>query len=126
LSYGVRLAAVERVGPMPRQGVVSTFTFGRGFGEVLGALKALGVPLELPLPSAWKRDVLAGTDMGKAAVGYVKRRFPAANLLPTPRSKKASDGIAEAVCLAEFGRRSLTGQAGAAPTGGGIFSPVTG
>jgi crossover junction endodeoxyribonuclease RuvC len=112
-GHEVRLAVVERVGPMPGQGLVSTFTFGRRFAEVLGALKALGLPLELPLPQAWKRVVLAGTDRGKAAaVADVGRRFPAANLLATPRSKKPSDGIAEAVSLAEFGRRMLAGQVG--------------
>jgi hypothetical protein len=106
----VRLVVVERVGAMPKQGLVSTFSFGRGFGEILGAIEALGLPLEMPIPQGWKKVVLAGTDMGKAAaVGYVARRFPGADLRPTPRSKKPSDGIFDAVCLAEYGRRLLAG-----------------
>ena len=83
-----------------------------GFGEIVGAVRALGLPLERPLPQAWKRVVLAGTDRGKAAaIAYARRRFPAAELLPTPRSRRPSDGIADALCLAEFGRRLVAGGA---------------
>src|SRR5580692_2902394 len=48
-------AAVERVSAMPRQGVASSFSFGVGFGSVLGVLQALHLPIELVTPVAWKR-----------------------------------------------------------------------
>jgi crossover junction endodeoxyribonuclease RuvC len=84
---GVRLVVVEKVGAMPKQGVVSSFSFGKSFGEVLGAIKTLGLALELPMPQAWKKAVLAGTDHSKtAAIAYVRSRFPDASLLATPRS----------------------------------------
>jgi len=91
---------------MPFQGVASTFTFGRGFGGVLGAIKALG----LPMPQAWQKAILAGTPGDKpAAIQYATSRFPSASLLATARSRTPSDGIADALCLAEWGRRVVVG-----------------
>jgi crossover junction endodeoxyribonuclease RuvC len=109
-GHAVALAVVERVHAMPRQGLASTFAFGRGFGEVLGALKALGLPLELPTPQAWRRVVLAGTPGGKlASIQYARRRFPQVPLLATPRSRTPHDGMAEALLMCEYGRRLLVG-----------------
>ncbi len=109
-EHGVALVVVEHVGAMPKQGVVSTFTFGRGFGEVLGVVGTLGLPLELVRPQAWRKVVLAGAGPGKAAaLAYARRRFPRADLRATPRSWTPSDGICDALCLAEFGRRLIGG-----------------
>jgi crossover junction endodeoxyribonuclease RuvC len=108
--HEIRLVAVERVHSMPKQGVSSTFSFGRHFGEILGTIKTLGLPLELPLPQAWKRAVLAGTPGDKlAAIQYATRRFPTASLLATPLSRKPSDGIADSLCLSEYARRLVLG-----------------
>jgi crossover junction endodeoxyribonuclease RuvC len=113
VAHAIKLVVVESVHSMPKQGVASSFNFGRNFGEVLGAVKALGLPVEMPLPQAWKKVVLAGTAGDKlAAVQYATRRFPSASLLATPRSRKPHDGIADGLCLAEWGRRLLLGAGG--------------
>ena len=98
------LVVVEKVHAMPKQGVSSTFKFGLNYGRILGAIEALGLRYELVTPQAWKKAILAGTDKGKtAAVEFVHRRYPSVNLMPG-RMRTHHDGIADAVCLAEYGR----------------------
>lgn len=101
------LVVIEKVGPMPKQGVTSTFNFGAGYGRLLGVCDALGIPYRLVTPQAWKRCVLAGTAKDKdAAVAFVKRGFPMVELTPG-RKRVPHDGIADAVCLAEYGRQLM-------------------
>ena len=50
-------AAIERVGAMPRQGVASTFTFGRVYGEAFGGLLCSGIKVESVTPAAWQREL---------------------------------------------------------------------
>ena len=98
------LVVVEKVHAMPKQGVSSTFKFGLNYGRILGAIEALGLRYELVTPQAWKKAILAGTNKGKtAAVEFVHRRYPSVNLMPG-RMRTHHDGIADAVCLAEYGR----------------------
>ena len=99
---------IEKVGPMPKQGVVSTFKFGSGYGALLGIAAALQVPTELVTPQRWKARVLHGTAKDKpAAIAYCRRVFPAVALVP-PRCRVPHDGIADSLCLLEYGRRELT------------------
>lgn len=105
------LAVVERVHSFPHQGVASMFGFGKNYGRVLALIEAKLIPIEQPLPQRWKKEILRDTKKDKdAAVHYVKDRFPYLSLLATEKSKKPHDGIADAVCLAEFGRRLLLGK----------------
>ena len=102
------IAVVEKVGAMPKQGLSSTFKFGKGYGTVLGVFGALGIRTELVPPQAWKKVVLAGTNHDKdAAVAWVARAYPQVNLLRTARCTTPHDGIADAVCLAEYGKRTF-------------------
>lgn len=102
-----RSAVLEKVHAMPGQGVCSMFTFGKGYGELRGLLKALEVPFHEPTPQQWKKAVLVGIDWkgNKAAsCEYVMKRYPEVDLTPG-KKRKPHDGIADAVCLAEFGAR---------------------
>lgn len=97
------LAVIEKVHSMPKQGVASSFKFGRQYGEVLGILSALNIPTIQVTPQAWKKKVLAGQNWKgdkQAGVQFVQRRYPGVNLLPTPRCRKPSDGMADAICIA--------------------------
>jgi crossover junction endodeoxyribonuclease RuvC len=99
------LAIVEKVHAMPGQGVTSMFTFGMGYGAIQGILATLKIPYELVTPQRWKGVVLAGTTKDKnAAIAYCRRAFPNVSLVP-PRCRKPHDGIADALCLLEYGRR---------------------
>ena len=98
---------VEKVGARPGQGVASMFTFGMGYGSILGIAAALGVPVELVTPQRWKGVVLHGTARDKsAAIAYCRRVFPSVPLVP-PRCKVPHDGLADSLCLLEYGRRVL-------------------
>lgn len=57
------LAIIEKVHAMPKQGVVSTFNFGRALGTIEGVLGALRIPTIHTPPTTWKR--LAGITADK-------------------------------------------------------------
>lgn len=119
---------LESVHSMPKQGVASAFTFGKGYGAILGACGALGVRVELVTPQAWKKVVLPGLIPAKvklpagataaakkaasaahkkagkdAAIGWCRRAYPGLNLVPEG-CRVPHDGIADAICIAEFAR----------------------
>jgi hypothetical protein len=54
-QMGPTFAVVERVAPMPGQGVSSTFKFGASYGAVLGILGALKIRTALVIPTTWKK-----------------------------------------------------------------------
>lgn len=98
-----RLVVIERVGAMPKQGLSSTFKFGRGFGQLIGMCQALRWPFILVTPQAWKAKVLAGTGHDKeAAIAFCRSRYPGVPLVQ-PGCRVAHDGVADAVCLAHYG-----------------------
>ena len=103
----INTVILEKVHAMPKQGVSSTFKFGMGFGLVIGVCEALGIPYRLVTPQAWKKVVLAGTAKDKdAAVTFVRRAYPSINLTPG-RKRVPHDGIADAMCMAEYGRQLM-------------------
>lgn len=100
--YTIRLVAVEQVHAMPKQGVTSTFTFGKTFGMLIGTLLTLQLPVIFVLPTAWKRLVLAGTTKDKsAAITYCTARFPGVSLIPQNK-RTMHDGMADALCIALY------------------------
>lgn len=107
-KYGATLiAAVELVHSMPKQGVASTFTFGKGCGEVLGILTALDAVIYEPTPQAWKKVMMAGTDKSKdAAIQVAENLFPDIQLVPKG-CRVPNDGMAEALLLAEWCHRQF-------------------
>lgn len=99
--HTIGAAWVEKAGSRPGQGVASTFTFGAGWGAVLGALGALEVPVELVTPHAWKKAMRVTADKASS-------RQRAAELWPADARRFArvrDDGRAEAALIAEHGRR---------------------
>ena len=101
------IVAVEKVGAMPGQGVTSMFNFGKNFGWIEGILEALRFPYELVAPQRWKREFSLAHDK-KESVRAAQRLFPSVSLLADPRCRVESDGMAEALLLAEYARRKLS------------------
>lgn len=97
-------AVVERVSASPQMGVVSAFTFGRGYGALLMALAASGIPFELVSPVKWQTALGCRTKGDK----NVSKRT-AQQLFPTV---KVTHAIADALLLAEYGRRTFGGTHG--------------
>lgn len=104
---GSVLVVIEKVHAMPKQGTVSTFTFGCGYGKLIGMCQTLMIPHELVSPQSWKKIVLRDTKKDKdAAIEFIGRLYPDIVLIPAG-SKKRHDGIAEAACLVHWGFKNL-------------------
>lgn len=100
------VCCVEKVSAMPGQGVVSMFNFGHNLGFIEGLLKAYSIPYQLVPPQTWKKEFSLSGDKAKS-IEVCQKLFPNVNLLATERSRKPSDGIAEAILMAEYARRKL-------------------
>lgn len=124
----VLMVAVESVHSFHKQGIVSAFNFGKGYGKLLGIIESLDMPLDEPTPQQWQSLVLAGMKTkgrkkktkGKGvaksntdrrdkdtSIRFVLNHFPSVNLKATDRSTTNHDGMAEAICLAEYARRII-------------------
>lgn len=97
---------VEKVGAMPGQGVVSMFNFGHNLGVIEGILSALRIPYQLVPPQTWKKEFSLTGDKAKS-IEVCKKLFPWVDLRATERSRKPSDGLAEALLMAEYARRKM-------------------
>lgn len=95
---------LEKVHAMPGQGVSSMFSFGEGLGLWKGIIAAYGIPYELVAPQTWKKAMMADMprDNKDASRIVATRLFPnAVDML----SRKKDDGRAEALLMAEYGKR---------------------
>lgn len=104
LNYDhIDLVAVEKVHSMPKQGVTSTFTFGYGYGKIIGSLEIKNIKFIEVIPQRWKKAILQGYDIKdkKAAINYCLKRFPDVNLIPKGK-RTYHDGMADAICLANY------------------------
>jgi len=104
----IRHVFIEKVSAMPGQGVTSMFNFGTGWGLLRGICVGLHLPYTLVHPITWKKVICRDMPKGKdVSILIAKRLWPNVSLHPTDRSKKDSDGMADALCIAEYGRRLL-------------------
>jgi hypothetical protein len=51
------VAVIEQVCSSPQMGVTSAFTFGCGYGKLLMALTAAGIPFETKQPRVWQASL---------------------------------------------------------------------
>jgi crossover junction endodeoxyribonuclease RuvC len=93
---------LEKVHSMPKQGVTSVFTFGRGLGNLEGILAALKIPFEWVTPQAWQKRIGC---MSKGDKNVTKAK--AAELFPRTRFTHAT---ADCSLICEYGRRTEAGQ----------------
>ena len=98
------VCCLEKVGAMPGQGVVSMFNFGHNLGYIEGLLQAFDIPYQLVPPQTWKKEFCVTSDKN-TSIEVCRKLFPHVCLLPTSRSRKPSDGMAEAMLMAEYARR---------------------
>lgn len=56
-QFDIGQVVIEDVSAMPRQGVSSTFRFGRAAGTFEGAVSALRIPITFVRPAQWKKDI---------------------------------------------------------------------
>ena len=89
-------AVVEQVHSMPKQGVASSFDFGKSYGIVLGVLAGARIPWVDVSPIRWKRSLRLSADKEQARRRALERWPRHAELF---KFKKHSDR-AEAALLA--------------------------
>lgn len=93
------------------QGIVSTFTTGRGFGRLEGLCAGIPIPYELVHPRSWQPKMLpagSGDTKGRAVLAC-KSLFPTVDLRANDKCRVPHEGISDALLIAEFGRRRLGG-----------------
>lgn len=95
---------VEKVHAMPGEGAVGAFSFGKGYGMWLGIMAALKIPYTLVTPQAWKKAMMQGICDKDAARGRAQQLYPH---LSAELRFKNNIGRADAILIAEFGRRSF-------------------
>lgn len=102
---GVRVPThvfIENIHSMPGQGVRSTFSLGYGVGAWHGILIALGLAYNLVTPQKWKKHFgLLGKDKD-ASRHLAQKLWPDRAVL---FERKKDDGRADAMLIAEYGRR---------------------
>lgn len=98
IEYSPEKVRIEKVGPMPGQGVTSMFNFGRGVGVIDGICGALQIRVTYPTPQKWKKRAgLIGKNKDQA-------RTRALELYPHLELHRKKDvGRADAVLIAHYG-----------------------
>jgi crossover junction endodeoxyribonuclease RuvC len=95
-GLGVR-AYLEAVSSSPQMGVVSSFSFGRGYGNLEMALTAAGIPFERVRPQVWQKAMGC---MTKGDKNISKQK--AQELFP---DKKIIHATADALLIALYGTK---------------------
>jgi crossover junction endodeoxyribonuclease RuvC len=90
-------AYLEQIHSSPQMGVVSSFTFGNGFGHLEMALTAAGIPFERVRPQVWQKAMGC---MTKGDKNVSKRK--AQELFP---QIKVNHYIADALLIAAYGAK---------------------
>ena len=90
-------AYIEQVASSPQMGVVSAFSFGRGYGNLEMALTAAAIPFERVRPQVWQKALGC---MTKGDKNVSKRR--AQELFP---DRKITHATADALLIAYYGTK---------------------
>lgn len=98
---------VERASARPGQGVSSTFCTGVVMGSILAACQQIHAPLNLVTAAKWKPAMGLSADKA-ASLDKARLLFPGASLV-----RKKDHNRAEAILLAEYGRRAFVGKVAA-------------
>ena len=90
-------AYIEQVSSSPQMGVVSAFSFGRGYGNLEMAFTAAGIPFERVRPQVWQKALGC---MTKGDKNVSKRK--AQELFP---DRKITHATADALLIAHYGTK---------------------
>lgn len=99
VNFLTSVATIEKVHAMPKQGVTSSFTFGKNYGFLIGLLTAVQIPYKFVTPQQWQKGMQCLTKGNKNVSKAAAQR-----LWPTI---KITHAIADALLIAEYGRKHL-------------------
>lgn len=99
--------AIEKQHVFPKNGAVSSFKLGYGYGQLIGVCMALQIPMIVVTPTTWMKTILVGypkrSKKDKPSISFVQQRFPKTKLTKSDKAKKPHDGITDAICIALYG-----------------------
>jgi hypothetical protein len=94
---------IEQVHSMPRQGVSTTFTFGRALGSIEAVMQSYRWPVAYISPAVWKRKLNLPKDDKDGARQWAREQWPESDLFGT---KVRGQAIGDAAALATAWWRS--------------------
>ena len=104
---------VERQQPIPSSvqagGAMTNFSVGYILGVLEAFLVAYELPYTLVTPRRWQAtmlDGIPGKDTKQRSILAAQRLFPTQSLKRTERSRVPDSGFADALLIAEYGRRN--------------------
>jgi len=114
-------AIIEKVRSSPQMGVTSAFTFGRGFGSLVMALVAAGIPFEEVTPQTWQKSLAIPIrkkgDRGESKGDFKERLrsicqkiHPQITLWKEPKSKGRQLAVCDAMLMATYLYRKNEGK----------------
>lgn len=97
-------AAIERVSPMPGQGISSTARFVGSMYLAQGVCAGVGIPFMRPPPAVWKRALSLSADKERSRAAALAQWPDQANMF----ARKLDHNRAEAALLALWLQRQLS------------------
>lgn len=112
---GIPHAYLEKVASSPQMGVSSAFTFGKGYGVLLGCLAGAGIPFEEVRPQVWQKGL--GIPQRKKTenvtawktrlIRFAQKLYP--RLAAWDENKTYQRAIADALLIATYCKRKNEG-----------------
>ena len=97
---------VEKVWAFPHEGVSQSFCFGETFGFIKGALAAYGelCATDFAVPVRWQKEY-GVSGQKQEHIAKAKELFNGIDLRRNERCRNDFDGFADALLIAEYGKR---------------------
>lgn len=100
-------ALIEHVHSMPKQGVASSFKFGKSYGFLRACLICLDIPFEEVTPQKWQKIFIYNSKGDSKTKHKNKLKAKAQQLFPKHNITLAT---ADAILIAEYCRRKRSGE----------------
>ena len=98
------IVTIEKAWGFPKIATSAVFNYGLGYGKVLSVFEILDAPYNLVVPSVWKKHFGLTKDK-TLSIAKIKELYPNVNLYFTNKCKKEDHNLAEALLIAEYGRK---------------------
>ena len=95
--FPISMAVIENVGSMPKQGVSTTFKFGRAAGTCEGMVQTLRLPMDLITPAKWKQQMKMAKKDKDYPRQWCQKRWPKVDAFDL---KGKGQARADATCIA--------------------------
>lgn len=108
-----RAVFIEKAQTMPKQGIVSAFNYGAGFGELIAAVNICEMRYYLVSPRRWTNKMLIGTNSFDAtkyrSSQAFKRLFPewSEHKALLNRAGRLHEGVVDAALIGLYGIKHL-------------------